>query len=232
MDGRFVALFTISQLLLLMGLVVKPSPYRWMLWPPIACINCYCYFYTPTNDGPNDEGLRRCVSIIYAFVASDFILLTDVQRELRLVGQHEPISNSRFWSRLKWGVKLFFGARGVGWTHEPRSVLATHSHATRDQFLLSQLCWLAGCVLINDAFSILMRADPFLVKHAPPFAEQPLRWRCWGVVLFAVSSTVNVSIIHITSSIVIVGAGLSEPSMWPPFFGKWVDAYSVRKFWG
>jgi len=100
------------QLLLLMVLVVKPSPYRWVLWPPIACINCYCYFYTPGNDDPNDEGLHRCVSIIYAFVASDFILLTDVQRELRMVDQHELISNSGLWSRLKWGAKLFFGARG------------------------------------------------------------------------------------------------------------------------
>jgi hypothetical protein len=145
---------------------------------------------------------------------------------------HELISNSGLWSRLKWGAKLFFGARGVGWTHEPRPALATHSHPTRPQFLLSQLSWLIGCVLINDAFSILMRADPFLVKHAPPFAEQPLHWRCWGVVLFAVSSTVNVLIIYITSSFVIVGAGLSKPSMWPPLFGKWVDAYSVRKFWG
>jgi hypothetical protein len=232
MDDHFVILFPTSQCLLLMGLVVKPSPYRWMLWPLIACVNCYCYFYTPPNSVPTDEGLRRCVSMLYIFVASDFILLTNVQRQLRMVGQREPISDDRFWGRLRWGLKLFFGARGVGWTHEPALILSTHLHPTRVQFLMSQLCWLVACVLVNDVSSILMRADPFFVKNAPPFAEQPIRWRCWGVVLFAISSTINVSIIHITSSILMVGSGLSQPDMWPPIFGKWVDAYSVRRFWG
>jgi len=203
-----------------------------MFWPLIACFNGYCYFYIPTKDVPTDDGLRYCAPMLYTFVASDLILLTDVQRELHLAGEREPISNSGLWGRFKWGLRLFFGARGVGWAHEPRSIAATHSHPTRLQFLMSQLCWLAGCVIVNDICSILMRADPFLVKHAPPFAEQPLRWRCWGVVLFTVSSTINVSIIHITSSIMIVGTGLSNPAMWPPLFGRWVDAYSVRRFWG
>lgn len=203
-----------------------------MLWPLIACLNGYCFFYTPPNSASSNQGMRYCVSMLYIFVASDFILLTDVQRELRRVGQQEPISNSGFLARFKWGLKLFFGPRGVGWTHEPRLILSTHSQSTRLQFLLSQLCWLGGCVLIHDVSSILMRADPFLAKYPPPFAEQPMRWRFWGVALFTISSTINVSIIHIATSIVIVGTGLSQPDMWPPFFGKWTDAYTVRRFWG
>jgi hypothetical protein len=232
MNGRFAILFPISQCLLLLGLVVKPSPHRWMIWPLIACFNCYCFFYTQPNSVPTDEGLRRCISMLYTFVASDFILLTDVQSELRLLGQREPISSSGFWARLQWALKLFFGARGVGWTHEPTFILATHTHPTRLRFLISQLCWLAGCVLVHDVSSILMRADPYLVKDPPLFADQPMRWRIWGVALFGISSTVNVSIIHITSSIVIVGSGLSQPDMWPPVFGRLIDAYSVRRFWG
>lgn len=233
MNGRFLIIFPISQCLLLVGLVAKPSSYRWMLWPLIACLNCYCYFYNPPNLViPTDDGLRQCISMLYTFVASDFILLTDPQRELRQVAQREPIYNSGFWARSKWALKLFFGVRGVGWTHEPPFIRATRTHPTRLRFLMSQFCRLAGCVLVHDVASILMRANPFFVKNARPCAEQPILWRCWGVVLFAVSSTINVSIIHITASIVMVGSGLSQPDVWPPIFGKLANAYSVRRFWG
>jgi hypothetical protein len=228
---NFVALFAVSQCLLITGLVVRPSAYRWMLWPSIACINCYCYFRTAKSDVPIDEGLRRCAVVLYTFVASDYILLTDVQHELHMVGEEEPISSLGLWSRLKWGLQLFFGPRGVGWTHQPRSILPPYPYATRTQFIASQLGWLAVYVLAYDATSILMRADPFFVKHAPSFSQQPLVWRLWGVMLFALSSTLSVSIVHTICSIVSIASRLSEPEMWPPIFGKWIDAYTVRRFW-
>ena len=65
-----------------------------------------------------------------------------------------------------------------------------------------------------------------------PFAEQPWSWRFWSVLLFALAGFVGLTITHTLLSIITVAGGWSEPDRWPPLFGRWGDAYTIRKFWG
>ena len=111
------------------------------------------------------------------FSASHYLLLTDVQRELRLVGQRESITSSSFWARVKWGLHLLSSGRGVGWTHEPRSVLPPHPTLSRVHFVVSRLAWLIAYLFINDVAIILTKHNPLYARDAPPFATQPLGWR-------------------------------------------------------
>jgi hypothetical protein len=219
------ALNTLSKCLIIMGVVVKPSPYRWMLWLLIAAINSYCYF-----GGPNDSLDNQLVYQI--FVALDYILLTDVQRELRQVGQREVISNSRLWVRLQWGLQLLLAGRGVGWAHEPNFILPSHPNLTHAQFIKSRLLQLAVTVLQNDIVFTLASTDPGFAKEAPPFNQQPLSWRLWAVAVFWFKAKSFLNLLYIALGLVSVGTGLSEPNLWPDAFGKWTDAYTVRRFWG
>jgi len=228
MGKYFYPLFALSQCLLLAGLVIRPSPYRWMLWPLIACINCYCYFLTPTDDPVTNEGLRFLI-VIYLYHASDYILLTDVQRELRLPGQ-EPISDAGFWSRLKWGLDLLYNARGVGWAHEPRSVLPPHPNLTRVQFLTSRFLRIVVYMLMKDIGDTML--SPFIARGAPPSAQQPWLWRFCGVSLIVFTQWCAMYAMHSSYSIVFVASGLSTPDSWPDAFGTWRGAYTIRKFWG
>jgi hypothetical protein len=230
MDDYFI-FFTVALCLLLAALVVRPSPYRWMFFPLSAGLNFYCYFLNPTDDDFTNEALRSTVAS-HIVIASDYILLTNVQHELRQVGQQESISNAGLMSRIKWALQLFTGNRGVGWTHEPTSVLPTRPNLTRVQFIVSRLGWLATCFLMTDAASILIRANGFSVRDAPPFVEQPLAWRFLNVFLFATVWSLNMTIAHTWCSIIAVGSGLSPPDMWPHLMGKWSDAYTIRRFWG
>jgi len=222
-------LLALSQCLLLAGLVVRPSPYRWMLWPLIACID-YRSFFLTTNDPCTNEVLHFLM-VLYLFHASDYILLTDVQRELRLPNQ-QPISNAGLWSRIKWGLQLLCNPRGVGWAHEPRSTLPPHPNLTRLQFLTSRFLRLAIRMLMNDIGQIMIRADPFLARGAPPSAQQPWLWRFWSVSLVVFTQWCALSIAHTSCSIVFVASGLSTPDSWPDTFGKWRDAYTLRRYWG
>jgi len=36
---------------------------------------------------------------------------------------------------------------------------------------------------------------------------------------------------HSVLAVVAVGTGLHEPRLWPGPFGRWKDAYTIRRFW-
>jgi hypothetical protein len=227
-----LASLAIPQCLLLVGLVIRPSPYRWVLWPVIAGINYYSHYMLSPTYYFAIIYLIRVILLACIAIASDFLLLTDVQRELHLVNQRLPISNFGPWDRLKWGIQLFVGFRGVGWNHEPKSALPPHPNTTRFQFLMTRFCGLAVCVLITDVANIFIRSNPFFAQDSPPCIQQPWLWRFWGVFLFTISLYGNTILVHNVGSTVCVGSGLSNPDMWPHMFGEWGDAYTVRRFWG
>lgn len=41
-----------------------------------------------------------------------------------------------------------------------------------------------------------------------------------------------INIPYETVSLISVALGLSKPSVWPVTFGRWRDAYTIRRFWG
>lgn len=217
--------------LLLTSLVVKPSQHRWTIWPLIASLIYVIFFENPTNDKGGDASIRSSF-ISYLFVSSDYILLTDVQHELCLSGQREPISNASFGARLRWALRLFFGPRGVGWAHEPKGVLAYHPHLTRGRFVFLQLLRSAVYLVFIDVVHFLIVYTSVFAQESVPTALQAWHWRVVGVILLALRGFSYLSLMQTMLSIVCVGTGISEPKGWPPLFGKWGDAYTVRKFWG
>jgi hypothetical protein len=228
---HFFVFHTAAQCFLLGALVVRPSSYRWMFFPLTAGLNFYCYFLSPTDDHLTNEVLRFSATSNIV-VASDYILLTDVQRELHRVGDRVPIPNAKLRSRLMWALELFSNPRGLGWDHEPKSILPPRPNLSRVQFLVSRLVYLATCLLVNDVASIVIRANPLFMRDAPPFSEQPLLWRCGGVLLFAIMIAMQIIIPNALYSILAVGSGMSQPDMWPRIMGSLGDAYTVRRFWG
>ena len=223
------ALPTLSRCLLVAGVATKPSPYRWMIWPLVVAVSCYyCIWTTPSHH--TYATISRMILTI--FIASDFILLTDVQRELRLVGQRDPISNQGLWARLKWSLHLLCSDRGVGWAHEPKSVLPPHPKSTRAQFLASRLRWLLAWGLIYDVATIFIRSDPRLAKGAPPIAQLPWLRRCCMFLFSMPGGIASMSMVHIVAALLSVGGGSSEPEMRPHLMGRWSDAYTIRRLWG
>jgi hypothetical protein len=229
MNVHFFTLYTVCLGLLLLSVSIRPSPWRWMFWPLIIGIDCGCYYvFWVTGDKISLGNTENSSLIGVIFISSDFILLTNVQQELRLVGQKEPVSNSGIWARLKWGLQLLVSGRGVGWAHEPRSVLPPHPTLTRTQFVLSRFGRLVAYTLIYDLINILFLKD-FLSSDE---RIGKLAWRSWAISFFAISARIIVTGPHLVCSMICVGSGLSEPTVWPHLFGKWSDAYTVRRFWG
>ncbi|KAF9459747.1 membrane bound O-acyl transferase family-domain-containing protein [Collybia nuda] len=217
--------------LLLTSMVMKPCRYRWLMWLLIVGLAPFIFFSQPSSD-PSTNAIVRHLFTNYIFVAFDFIVLTDVQNELRQSGQGKPISNAPFWARLRWAFQLFFSARGVGWSHEPKGVLPPHPRITRRHFLASQGFWLVFYVLLIDAVHCIGAHTSVFTERSIPTSSQPWHWRFWALLLFGIRSVACINVPHIVLSIVSVGGCMTEPKGWPPLFGNFNDAYTVRQFWG
>ncbi|KAJ3782999.1 membrane bound O-acyl transferase family-domain-containing protein [Lentinula aff. detonsa] len=219
-------LAALSKCISTAGMVVRPLPHRWVFFLPVVAINSYCYF-----SKVSDDSIRSNV-IIETLIASDYILLTDIQRELRQIGQRESIMNAGIWDRLKWTLQLLCSPRGIGWTHEQTSIIPPHAHLSRLDFLRNRLIALVMAIIGNDIAFILTSIDPGFSRDAVTYYEQPFLWRFWatGLFFFRLKSSIQVYLLLIT--LLLVSTGLSEPDTWPDFFGRLADAYTVRRWWG
>ena len=215
-------LFPLIYVFLIAGIAAKPSSYRWMFFPPIAFIATYMLFRV------NAEPVT-----VLLFSASDYLLLTDVQRELRLIGQKKSISDAPLSDRLRWAVKLVTTPRGIGWAHEPTAALPPRpTGLTRGQFIVSRAGRLVLCLLLFDVGQMIAKNNPSFHKTAPPIAEQGLLWRSYAMITFVINAGPILTMINnLIPSLVLVTAGLSEPSEWSHALGSWSDAYTVHNFW-
>ncbi|KAF9459745.1 membrane bound O-acyl transferase family-domain-containing protein [Collybia nuda] len=226
--------FTAHILVLILfttGLVIKHSRLRLAIWPVIAGLIYYIFYQNPTNDTGGNASIRVSF-IVYLFMASDYILLTNIQREFRLSGQQESIENASFGARLRWALTLFFNPRGVGWSHEPKGILPLGSHLSRGRFILSQLIWSAIYLVLIDIVHFINVHTSVFKPESIPTASLTWHLRVLGVILSGLRATSYLSFLHALLSIICVATSISEPKGWPHLFGKWGDAYTVRKFWG
>ena len=219
-----LALFALIYAIQIAGIAAKPSPYRWMFFLPIAAIATFLLF------GLNFEPFFVGVQLIGA---SDFLLLTDVQHELRLVGQPGSISDAPLLDRLIWAFKLASGPRGIGWAHEPTALLPPRpTTLTRGQFIISRVGWLVFYALLFDVCQMLIRHNPSFHEAGPPMAEQTLLLRCWTMLtVFVAFPIIFIIGFNLIPSLIFVTAGFSEPSEWPHLFGNPFENYTIHSFW-
>ena len=215
-------LFPLTCAIQIAGIAAKPSPYRWMFFPPVAVIATFILFHFNVHAMPT-----------LLLIASDFLVLTDVQRELRLIGQHKSISDAPLSDRLIWAVKLITGMRGIGWEHEPTAALPPRpTSLTRGQFIVSRAKWLVLCALFFDVCQMIARHDPSFLNTTPPMTEQGLLSCSYVMLTFFINASSCIAIVgNLLPSLVLVSTGLSEPSEWPHLFGNWSDAYTIHNFW-
>lgn len=109
--------------------------------------------------------------------------------------------------------------------------LPEHSAKSRQEFVLSRLMSAARHFMWFDFAQFYIRHNP-AYKSAAAFASQNFTRRilaCSGYLVFYYCMGV---IIHSLMAALAVSCTSSEPSSWPNFFGKWEDAYTIRRFWG
>ncbi|KAJ7617616.1 membrane bound O-acyl transferase family-domain-containing protein [Mycena polygramma] len=226
--GLFTAYFTV----IVMSLAMPPSTYRRLLCIPLLGLS---WKFSLHGDGY----LCCAFWFIWLLNASDYILLTDVQRELRKLpatqadsgGGREHIEEAPLARRLRWALDLFLSPRGVGWTHSPKRYLPSPgNNVSKRLFIRRRLGTLVRAVLLLDVLNLYVRWSPAY--------RTGLRMVGWPVELYvqsdvcALTAYAILEIPHCLLSIMAVATGVSAPEDWPPLFGRVAEGTNVRNFWG
>ncbi|KAF8182101.1 membrane bound O-acyl transferase family-domain-containing protein [Mycena galopus ATCC 62051] len=228
--GGFFVLFSI------LALVVKPSPYRRLLFLPLFFMTL-CFLSSTTGHSTLDYCFAAAW-FPYLFAASDYILLTDVQRELHIVKPpqraDEPIENAPLSRRVAWGINLFASTRGLGWAHEPRHANAARPSPStpRGTFVRSQIFQAVGFAVLFETANFFNMRNPALYAGGPSLAAHGWLRRYQVVWTWSVPMAAAAMCNHALSAAISVSTGASGPEDWPPFMGSITLAWSVRNFWG
>ncbi|KAJ7712524.1 membrane bound O-acyl transferase family-domain-containing protein [Mycena metata] len=213
------ALWVVLFVLYVLPLAVKPSPYRRLFFLPIIPLTVYALLCT-TGTFRGDYSIGN-VWLSYCCFASDYILITDVQRELRQVRvkpDSVPIENASLLRRLRWALDLFTSPRGVGWAHEPTNVLPPHPPpgTGRARFVAHRLLKTLQYWVVLHLCNLHMSTNNMFRVDGPDWTAVGWGWRVGALWPGAVS----------------VACGLSNPEDWPPLFASPLEAWTIRRFWG
>ena len=149
-------------------------------------------------------------------------------------------SNFPLTKKLKWMVDIAHSSRMVGWVQEPRDCLPPHPPPSRLSFLGYTLSKFIVNVVLFDLVTSVFAQNPVFDSrvHAPTdgpetyLAAVPLFRRVPYALAFALWTAIPIQIIHNVGALVIVGIGCNSPTLWPDVWGRWRDAYTLRKLWG
>ncbi|KAJ5218174.1 uncharacterized protein N7498_000273 [Penicillium cinerascens] len=150
--------------------------------------------------------------------------------------------SDRIWSALS----AVSQSRAIGTSRQVKNVPPQPAYfgcgekIPRGMFLMRQGLVLVWQYLACDIVQALARQQG--LKQEGVLVFEPIQWQVpldvwvgrgvqhlitWFVVMrLAIDSCYRVA------SIVLVGLGLDEPEHWPPVFGRMLDAFTLRNFWG
>jgi len=149
-------------------------------------------------------------------------------------------SNFPLTKKLWWMIDIAYCVRMVGWVQEPQNGIPPHPPPSRRTFLQKTfLKLIINTVILDFTSSVLALSPAFDHRvHDPTdgpetyLAAVPLLRRVPYILSYGVTMGTFVGVIHNVAALVCVGLGHSSPTLWPDIWGRWGDAYTVRKLWG
>ncbi|RMZ74757.1 hypothetical protein DV737_g5769, partial [Chaetothyriales sp. CBS 132003] len=117
--------------------------------------------------------------------------------------------------------------RGVGWRFQAKHLPVRSSTATfsRVGFALSQVVNAALRFLALDFAITQVNMSMSTMNHV----SIPRRLVVGALMMLYVRWTMDIPY-RVASSFAVL-AGINTPDEWPPLFGEWKDAYTIRRFW-
>ncbi|KAI0694344.1 membrane bound O-acyl transferase family-domain-containing protein [Cytidiella melzeri] len=227
-NAKFVVL---PILALSVGVSLRPSK-------PVRVGGLVCYVFWSFNGtkftagGGYEDYLKGCFLGATSLLAFYDLVLTDPMTEWRHNSQPtlRP-ADLPLWKRVYWVLCEAANNRGIGWSSQVPYIPPLPSYDRRS-FLARRTRQLLWNLLLVDIAQTYERINPV-------FAPGSTRgmWSqgtTLGYINLLARITVAWGMFNIPYcwlSLACVATGIHEPRDWPDTFGKWSDAYTVRRFW-
>ncbi|KAJ4469066.1 membrane bound O-acyl transferase family-domain-containing protein [Lentinula edodes] len=222
----------LSLIIFTLGLTFQSRSIRISFFIALLSTSYLTIFRSSTGIPPLNYAYATALGCL-TFQAFDFLVLTNPHSELHLVGDEKNISEKPFSTRFLWAWKLVLSPRGIGWSHEPKDILPPHPKAqSRVSFISSQFLSTIPWIFIGDAANLALRNHPGFQLNGPSISNVGPFMRILNVWIFALPGAATLQLQYKMFSIIATAAGFYRPEDWPELFGKWSDAYTIRRFWG
>lgn len=181
----------------------------------------------------------QCSGLVSSdFVTVNLLLLThDPLSSICRLGEDFLPSSLPLIQRLEWGANLAWNLRGIGLNTQIEYIPRFEYPTQRRPFVLLQikrivLHFVRMALVWVPVFHLELQKTTF--KNDPPaqsFLSLAFGRALFTAVILATSYTA-IDTVYSVGAIAAVGSGYSEPTVWPPCFGPWSDATTVRRAWG
>ncbi|KAI5830619.1 hypothetical protein K523DRAFT_319674 [Schizophyllum commune Tattone D] len=170
------------------------------------------------------------------FTAIHFYFLTDPLTDgTRHIYDTKPAKDMSLPQRLWWATCLVASFRGVGWNKPVPHLRQIPKGQSRTSYLVEHFLWLVFYFIVADLVNLYITNNPITSSRAaerfPAWSQGPIfqalnSYAYWGNIW------AGFNIQYELLAMAGVTLGLWEPQLWPPMFGSFWDAYTVRRTWG
>ena len=253
MERLSFAFYALVQIAFLF--VHYPTTHR---FPRIISFSCfftlllYCYTgYSLRSPGEDyvlgcSNGILLTAAVHMTFFCPDFP--NGFRRTDPTNGDEPTPSELPFAHKLSWMAELAGNMRRIGFTRVGGAMSGAAvdadrcgptSSSARKRFVISRIILSILCLVVfdcalryrlrnpsfNPALHESARDEKFIRAHSS------LLRRFREVLVWAVGTVSEMTLLQSTAAALSVGVGASQPEDWPPMFGSPIHAYSVRRFW-
>ncbi|KAI9879021.1 MAG: hypothetical protein M1830_009820 [Pleopsidium flavum] len=232
-----IPVLLLFEALLFIPLLFSPFTLRGHLFFPVL-LALYIHLVTSTTGSPATDWSLVLAITPQLFKASDVLLLTDAERDLRWTGhEDENPADYNFRKKLAWAIELVNTPRGVGWNWEVPYICYVGT-SSRRQFILSRLPRVIIYYLLLDFLEHLnppsssSSPSPSSFSHLSPTHPFTLHilLQTWS---FAIKSYLHLWLIHTLPALFLISTTtVCPPSSFPYVMGPVGAMSSVRKLWG
>jgi hypothetical protein len=229
---------------------------QWILTPALAVAIAYMYANYPTNVNTKEDPqiilFRHMLGFIIVYTAYSATYLSYIEpgfsdicrrfKDEKRTGSQESTrpSDLPFWRKIGWAFDMNLGWRKVGWNQEPSEALPPPPNCSRAAFTRSRVFIILINFLASELAITHQRGNVSFDNRIHLDSDGPetyigrkaLLLRAPDLISWAAALVCTVIVIHSILAIITVWLGLFEPADWPPYFGSFGDAYSIRRFWG
>ncbi|RBA17527.1 hypothetical protein FPRO05_11242 [Fusarium proliferatum] len=259
--GLSLGSFTAAHFLCTATLGFTTKDQAWIRRVASILVFIFTFIGDRTASAVSDNASIRCLLVTFswvqAFNGNSLLCLSKAEYKTLNQERHQNTApksvfvgsgasgNGSFFSRLIWAIAMQWNLRRIKTSRPARNTPPFSSKdpsyiPSRGRFLLNRI----AVILASIAYMAIIGLQPQPTREDLSSDRVRFFSRLNEVTLYellqrAISTVTWLSGIGTTSEIcynviavVLVGLGLSEPVMWPSWFGSFTEAYSVRRWWG